>query len=313
MPDIGRITRVPLRDVWPHEAIDFTPWLRDNLDALNEILGITLIDAEIEQPAGTFSVDMVAQTEEGPRAVIENQLEKTDHDHLGKLITYLANIDEARIAIWITKWPRAEHITAINWLNEATDGDFYLVKLEAVRIGDSPPAPIMTLVVEPSEEVRSVRKEAQKTTSEDAANRFRFWTTLLERAKERTRLHVGCSPKGSHYYELCTGAHKSGLSYCYELLYNATFVELNIQRSSKEENLSIFNQLLTHKDGIEKSFGSPLDWREMDSFKRCGIASELLTIGGRQDEERWEEIIDATVDMMIRLHAALQPYIDQLD
>ncbi|MCD4732930.1 DUF4268 domain-containing protein, partial [bacterium] len=79
MPNIGRITRVPLCDVWPHEAIDFTPWLRDNLDALNEILGITLIDAESEQPVGTFSVDLVAQTEEGSRAVIENQLEKTDH------------------------------------------------------------------------------------------------------------------------------------------------------------------------------------------------------------------------------------------
>ncbi len=311
MPNIGRITRVPLRDVWPHEAIDFTPWLRDNLDALNEILGITLIDAESEQPVGTFSVDLVAQTEEGTRAVIENQLEKTDHDHLGKLITYLANIDEARIAIWITPWPRAEHITAINWLNEATDGDFYLVKLEAVRIGDSPPAPIMTLVVEPSEEVRTVREVAKNVTSERKLTLKRFWTAYIAAARTRTSLLNTISPSNTSEVWFSTG--KTSLYFQNVVNNHKTYVKLQIQKTDKESNNRILDELEAHKENIESEFGAPLLWINKENTKGCGVISEDLTLGGWQDEDRWPEIIDATVDMMIRFHAALQPYIDQLD
>ncbi|MCD4733925.1 DUF4268 domain-containing protein, partial [bacterium] len=245
--------------------------------------------------------------------VIENQLEKTDHDHLGKLITYLANIDEARIAIWITPWPRAEHITAINWLNEATDGDFYLVKLEAVRIGDSPPAPIMTLVVEPSEEVRSVREVVKKEKNEKHELRYRFWTMLKERAEKKVTLHANITPKISNNYELCAGAGITGVSICYELYSDATSVELKLHRSDREENSRMLKKLLSFKDEIEHAFGASLSWNEMEFFIRCSVTTEKLTLGGWQDEEKWEEIIDATVDMMIRFHTALQPYIDQLD
>jgi len=102
---IGRLERVPLREVWRHEALDFTSWLEKNLDVLNEVLDITLSDAEREQAAGTFSVDLVATDSSGNPVVIENQLGKSDHDHLGKLITYLTAID-AKAAIWIVTEPR---------------------------------------------------------------------------------------------------------------------------------------------------------------------------------------------------------------
>ncbi|MEJ2750297.1 MAG: DUF4268 domain-containing protein, partial [Anaerolineae bacterium] len=152
---ISKIERLPLREVWKHEAYDFTTWLQDNIDILNDVLDLNLVAAEREQSAGTFNVDIVAEDESGNPIVIENQLEKSDHDHLGKLITYLVAIG-AHAAIWMVALPRPEHIIAINWLNESSSADFYLVKVEAIRIGDSPPAPLLTLIVGPSVEGREI-------------------------------------------------------------------------------------------------------------------------------------------------------------
>jgi hypothetical protein len=138
---VGRLRRVGLREVWPHEAIDFTKWLADNLDVLNEVLSLTLQNPESEQAAGDFRVDIVAEEADGTPVVIENQLAQSDHAHLGKIITYLTGL-EAKRAIWIVSDPRPEHITAVSWLNsESSTAKFYLVKVEAVRIGASDPAP----------------------------------------------------------------------------------------------------------------------------------------------------------------------------
>ena len=147
---IGSLQRVALREVWPHEALDFTPWLEENIDVLNNAIDLSLSIVEREQAAGDFSVDLVAEDESGNPIIIENQLERSNHDHLGKLITYLTAIG-AKAAIWIVADPRPEHIGAISWLNESSSAAFYLIKVEAVRIGDSPPAPLLTLIVGSSE------------------------------------------------------------------------------------------------------------------------------------------------------------------
>lgn len=118
--DIDTITRVPLREVWPHEALDFTTWLERNPDALGDVLDLDLANVEREQRAGSFSVDLVAEANTGEKVVIENQLARSDHDHLGKLITYLTAL-EAQAAVWIVSVPRPEHVGAINWLNESPD------------------------------------------------------------------------------------------------------------------------------------------------------------------------------------------------
>ncbi len=112
--------------VWKHEARDFTKWLQDNIEILNEVLDLSLSSAESERSAGDFSVDLVAEDESGNPVIIENQLEKSNHDHLGKLITYLVAIG-ARTAIWIVADPRPEHVSAISWLNESPAADFYLL------------------------------------------------------------------------------------------------------------------------------------------------------------------------------------------
>ena len=110
-------------------------------------------------------MDLVAEDDKGDPVVIENQLERTDHDHLGKLITYLTAVG-ARAAIWIASDPRPEHINAVSWLNESNAASFYLLKVEAVRIGDSEPAPLLTLIVGPSKEGREVG-ETKKELAEE--------------------------------------------------------------------------------------------------------------------------------------------------
>ena len=190
-----------MREVWPHEAQDFTPWLAENIDVLNNVIDLSLSIIEREQAAGDFSVDLVAEDESGNPVIIENQLERSNHDHLGKLITYLTQIG-AKAAIWIVADPRPEHISAISWLNESSSASFYLLKLEAVRIEGSPPAPLLTLIVgssEQSQEVGETKKRTHRTTQPPPSV---LDSSLLERAKEKTPLHANTSPS---QYALCEG------------------------------------------------------------------------------------------------------------
>jgi hypothetical protein len=143
-PGIGKLERVALREVWKHEAHDFTQWLQENIDVLNATLDLNLVNVDREQDTGAFSVDLVAEDAGGGTVIIENQLEKSNHDHLGKLITYLSGMG-AKAAVWVVSDPRPEHVAAVAWLNESSSAEFYMVKVEAVRIGTSPPAPLFTL------------------------------------------------------------------------------------------------------------------------------------------------------------------------
>lgn len=170
---IGKIIRRPLREVWKHEALDFTTWLVENIDVLSEALDLPLQEAKREQAAGNFSVDLVAEDDRGNTVVIENQLEKSNHDHLGKVITYLAALD-ARVAVWIVSEPRPEHTQAITWLNELQQASFYLVKAEAICIDSSAPACLFTLITGPSDETREVG-ETKKEIADRFAIRRRFW------------------------------------------------------------------------------------------------------------------------------------------
>ena len=135
---IGHLETVEPRKLFPNEAGDFTTWLEEHIEVLGDRLGLKLSNAEREQAVGSFSADLRAEDGDGRLVVIENQLERTDHDHLGKVLTYLVNL-EAKIAIWVSPAPRPEHMRVVQWLNEITPADvaFYLVKLEAVRIGAS--------------------------------------------------------------------------------------------------------------------------------------------------------------------------------
>jgi len=308
---IGKLRRVPLRDVWKHEAIDFTKWLQDNIDVLSEVVDLNLSNPESEQAAGAFSVDLVAEDESGNPVIIENQLEKSDHDHLGKILTYLVAM-AAKTAIWIVADPRPEHVSAITWLNESSSASFYLLKIEAIVIGDSAPAPLLTVIVGPSEEGKGVGKTKQEI-AERYEIRGRFWSQLLDLAKKRTKLHASISPTQHNW--LGTSAGRQGLGFNYALRKNEAQVELYIDRGKErdEENKGIFDNLFSHKDEIEKVFGEPLEWERLEGKRACRIRKRILVGGYRDEEEKWTEIHEAMVDAMIRLEKSLRSFINKLN
>jgi len=307
---IGRLVRVPLREVWTHEARGFTTWLENNVDVLNEVLNLRLSAVEREGAAGTFAVDLIAEDENGNAVVIENQLDRSDHDHLGKLITYLTSL-EARAAIWIVADPRPEHVRAITWLNEASPAAFYMLKAEAVRIDESPPAILLTLIVGPSEEGREVG-DTKKDLAERHILRIRFWEQLLHRARGRTTLHSGISPSKETW--IGTGAGKSGLALNYVCRQHDAQVGLYIDRGKErgEENKAIFERLLAAREAIEERYGGALEWERREGRRVC-VISQRIPGGGYRDEDKWPEVHEAMIGAMIRLEKALRPEIDRLD
>src|SRR5258708_1134117 len=192
--NIGKIEIVPVREAFRHEAHNFTRWLETNIDALSQRIGMELTVLEREKAVGSFNVDLFCEDNSGNYVIVENQLERSDHDHLGKLLTYLVNL-EAKTAIWITPEVRSEHQRVIDWLNEATGADiaFYLVQVEAVRIGDSPFAPLFTVLAAPDDQIREIG-ETKKDLADRHVHRRDFWTQLLERSKGQTKLFSGRAP-----------------------------------------------------------------------------------------------------------------------
>ncbi len=307
---IGKLERVPLREVWRREASDFTQWLQNNIDVLNEALDLTLINVDREQAAGAFSIDLVAEDEGGGTVIIENQLGKSDHDHLGKLITYLTAMG-ARVVIWIVSEPRPEHVAAITWLNESAAVAFYMVKVEAVRIGDSPAAPLFTLIVGPSEESRDVG-QAKKEIAERYGIRKRWWTMLVERSAKVSKLHAHITP--GEYSWIGTSSGLRGLNLNYVVTQDECGAELYIDRGrdAEEENKRIFDQLAANREAIENGFGGPLSWERLESRRACRIRYTSSAGGWRSPEEKWPEIQDGVIAAMDRLDKAFRPHIAKL-
>jgi hypothetical protein len=266
---IGKLERIALREVWKHEAYDFTQWLQENIDVLNAALDLTLVNVDREQDTGSFSIDLVAEDEGGGTVIIENQLEKSNHDHLGKLITYLTGMG-AKAAVWIVSDPRPEHVAAVAWLNESSSAAFYMVKVEAVRIGGSPPAPLFTLIVGPSEETKDVG-QTKKEIAERYVVRRRWWTQLVERSAKVSKLHAHITP--GEYSWIGTSSGIRGLNLNYVVTQDEASAELYLDRGkdSEEENKAIFDQLQAHQKEIEECFGGSLSWERLEGKRACRI------------------------------------------
>jgi hypothetical protein len=309
--NIGKIKKVPLREIWKNEAYNFTSWLSENLDTLSEVLEINLALTQKEKEVGTFSLDILAEGENGEIVIIENQLEKTDHDHLGKLITYLSNLD-AGIAIWIAAQPRDEHKKAIDWLNENSPDNigFYLVKVEAIRISNSDAAPLFTIVGEPTEIAKSVGKE-KRELAERHYKRKEFWTGLLEKARQKTKLYANISPKYDHWISAGIGKGGMGLNMAITKSRGQVEIYLDKGEGSQELNKLRFDELAVYKDDIEKVFGHTLDWERLDKNRASRIAYRYDGFG-LENPEHWEELQNMMVDGIIQLHEAIKPYIAKL-
>lgn len=308
---VGKLIKTPLREIWKNEARDFTSWLAENIDTLNEVLDTNFSVIEREKKVGDFSLDLVVEDADGQLTIIENQLEKTDHDHLGKVLTYLTNLD-AKNAVWISSNPREEHVKVINWLNENTPDDvsFYLIKIEAVRIGQSDHAPLFSIVAEPTDVAKEIGKE-KKEYAERHHLRKEFWQQLLEKAKSRTRLHSNCSP--SIYNWISSGSGRSGLTFNYAISYNYVACELYIDKGKDQRDLNkkIFDDFYAHKTEIERAFGSQLTWERLDKRRASRIVVKY-TEYGLHDKGKWDDAQNVMIDTMIRLEKALKEYINNI-
>ena len=304
---VGKLQRVHLREVWRHEAYDFTLWLQENIDILNESLDLELVSAEREQAAGSFSIDIVAESSDGDTYVIENQLEKSNHDHLGKVITYLTSM-KARGAIWIVSEPRQEHVNAMAWLNEASSADFYLVKVEAVRIGDSPAAPLLTLIVGPSVEAKEAGRAKQDMAERDSI-RKQWWSQLVQHPG--AKLHAHITPGQYSWIGASSGVR--GLNLNYVVTKPECGVELYVDRGKdcEEENEAIFDQLLQSKEQVQGAITVPLSWQRLDGRRACRLRIDLPG-GYRSPESEWPEIQQRMTHAMTQLEAALKPVLKDL-
>jgi hypothetical protein len=181
--NLGKLVTVNVRDAWKHEALDFTPWLAEHLAELSDVIGIAMELEGVEVNVGSFSADILARDAQTDAMIlIENQLEGSDHSHLGQIMTYLAGLN-ARTVIWIATSFRDAHLSALKWLNENTSDEFSFlaVQVKAVRIGDSPIAPVFEILEKPNRWERElVNARKQAGTSELGLKRQRFWQFFLD-------------------------------------------------------------------------------------------------------------------------------------
>jgi hypothetical protein len=308
---IEKLQVVPLRHVFPHEAHQFTKWLEENIDALSERLAMSLMVVQREQAVGDFNVDLLCEDANGQRVIIENQLEQTDHRHLGQLLTYLINLD-AKVAIWVASEPRSEHQKVIAWLNESTPADisFYLVKIETIRIGGSPIAPLFTVLAEPDQQVKEIGQK-KKEWADRHFSRIEFWKGLLENSKGKTNLFSNISPSKDNW--IAMGAGKSGVTFNYYILMNQGEVTLYIDHDhvTGQKNKAIFDALYAHKDEIELEFGEPLEWKRLDESRHSRIEKTIYE-GGLAKPDTWPFLQEHMIDAMIRLYRSLHPRVEKI-
>jgi len=188
IPELGNLEQVDLRQAWPHEARSFTPWLSENIEMLSSVIGIPLEIEGQEVAVEQFSADILARNpRDDSRVLIENQLEQSDHGHIGQIMTYLAGLD-VNTVIWIAAGFREPHLSAIRWLNDHTIEPFafFAIKLSIVRIADSPMAPVFEVVVKPNTWERQLQSIAKETQSSSGVGEVRkkFWTYYLEKYPE---------------------------------------------------------------------------------------------------------------------------------
>ena len=258
----GALKRLDPRTLWPKEAYDFTPWLAQNLDALGEALGMELELDETEAACGDFSLDILARDLNHDHiVVIENQLTSTDHDHLGKLITYAAGYD-AGSAVWIAPEFREEHREALDWLNRRSDSEtnFFGIVVEALQIDSSLPAYNFRLVAMPNEWRKT--KVGSAAPSTKAAAYQEFFQHLIDELREKsfTGARMG---QPQNWYSFASGV--SGVTYTVTFAQHGRVrAEFYISGGDSVANKAQFDALEAHRAALEGKFGEPLTWERLN-------------------------------------------------
>jgi len=308
---VTKLTPVKIRDIWKTEDNEFTPWLVENIQLLNEEIGLSIRDPQRETKLVNFYVDIVGEDNEG-KVIIENQFHSSDHDHLGKLITYLSSVQETKKAIWIVEEAKSEHIKAIEWLNQNSSSClFYLIKIQLFKVEDSVPAAKFDLISGPDESTLAIG-EVKKEDSERDKKRLKFWSLFLEKLKSKTSLFSNISPgKWSNIY---TGIGLSGIGQTCVVRKSEAAVEIYIDRGkgSEEINKMIFDEFKKNKEQIETDFGSELIWEELPNARACRVSKETNS-GGWLEEETWDKVHDDLIDLSIQLEKAFSKHIKDIN
>jgi hypothetical protein len=303
MNKLGKIEIVDLRKVWRNEARDFTTWLasEENIDQLNEITGLNLVNIKTEVSVGQFKCDIVCEDDSSKSIVIiENQLEYTDHDHLGKLITYASGLD-AKTIIWIVREARPEHSSAIEWLNNVTNNEisFYLIQIEAIKIGNSDPAINYKIIEEPNEYTKSVNF---KELNENQKNKLDFWTQFNVVSEERKEFNLR-KPAPDHWMNFSIGSSDCSLSA--DLINDDNFIRINM---SIPDNKELFDEFLRNKDKIENIVGEKLIWDKKEGKKSSSIST---TINGFsfKEKDKYYELSNKIIDKLVLFRKAFKQFI----
>ena len=267
---LGKLKLVDIRSVWKNEEYDFSKWMakQENLQLLCDELGIQLNIKETEASVGRYSVDLLA-IEDGTDnvAIIENQLEYTDHDHLGKLLTYAAGLDATYI-LWIASEIRDEHLNAIEWINENTNDNknFFLIKIELWQIDNSNPSPKFTVVAKPNDFTKNIKISNSGTITHTKAKQLDFWILLREYIHKNKIEFKTQKPGPQHWINFSIGTSDAHCAFTINSQTNTLFCELYI-----DENKELFSWLHERKDEIENEIGQKLDWRELPNKKASRI------------------------------------------
>ena len=320
METIGKLSPVAIRNVWPDEAKTFTPWLAKNADLLGAALGMDLVHERTEMAVGQYSADVVfvEESTERRRVVVENMLDTTDHDHLGKLITYAAGLN-AGYAVLIAHRFRDEHRSALNWLNSISTNDFgfFGIALEAWCIGDSPPAPQLRIEVQPDNWSRIVRDTRSAGMSDSEQAYWRFWNEFLPVFHEA---HPGWSRAATPRKKASMGFP----SVCSLLKYRARFcrradgryglrAEARVDTGDAVSTKDAYDALHDRKrQDIEQTLGEELEWERLENNRAARVSLYFpneLRIG---DEERWPEARAWLIETMGKMRSAFDPALDEL-
>lgn len=304
----GTLQWLDLRTLWPHEEHSFTPWLERNLSILGNLIGMELELIARESAVGPFWLDLLLRDVGTDRiVVVENQIEPTDHDHLGKLLTYAAG-NQASVAVWIASAFRDEHRQALDWLNGQTgqETEFFGIVLEALQIDDSKPAPHLRLVSFPNDfRKRAVERQNHPTERQEALRAF--FQRLMDRLRTQHHFTQASKAQPNNWYDFASGF--SGLRYSVVFgANNHVRVELYIDRSDEPWNKAFFDALEADRLSLEQALGTELTWLRLDGQKASRVG--IQRPGSIEDDPATlDAIMDWAIAWLLKFKAEFSPRI----
>ena len=306
---IGKLEEVDIREIWKHEQYDFSEWLskKENIENLNDILGLTLVDISKETYVGSYRCDLFAKDETtGIKVIIENQLEMSNHDHLGKIITYASGLD-AKVVVWIVKEAREEHRSAIEWLNNNTNSNinFFLIEIHAYKIGNSDNAPMFQVIEQPNDFIKNNKSiNSNDTMNKSQSQRLEFWNQFNNVLIERGKTFNVRKATTDHWYNVAIGTSDAHIDITLVNKDSVIGVELYIT-----DNKELFDKLYQRKDEIENDLGLKLDWRRLNNSKASRIVTFIKGLNF-DDHSNYNELINKTIDLAVLMRDTFKKYIN---